>query len=224
MPDRVPIEVAKVIADSLPPGFMRKGRLWFRVADGLRQEVRVLRDRNTMDGSGSARIWVDVDYGLDGSEPTGAVKTRDASGDVMAWWLYANPPETRIDEVSDEIRQSLARIHEDLERLFTQDGYLLTLAQRPLSRLLAFSAFGRRDDAIELLDSDELRPHMNSRELDLEFADGAFGAFDRFSEEPSEFWVGFARNAVRAFGGRPPKDCRDAYERVSQQLDRLRRE
>ena len=177
-----------------------------------------------MDGSGSARIWVDVDYGLDGSEPTGAVKTRDASGDVMAWWLYANPPQTRIDEVSGEIRQSLARIHDDLERLFTQDGYLSTLARRPLSRLLAFSAFGRRDDAIKLLDSEALRPHMNSRALDLEFADGALAAFDRFSEEPSEFWVGFARIAVGAFRGRPPKDCRDAYERVSQQVDRLRRE
>lgn len=79
-------------------------------------------------------------------------------------------------------------------------------------------AFDMRDEALRLVASSELTPHVDDRELNLEYGHAVLEACELFDVEPDDHWKEFASGSVKVFRGRPPKKVREPYDRVVELL------
>lgn len=84
-----------------------------------------------------------------------------------------------------------------------------------------YIAFGRTKEIESCLESPDFRPHRDSRDLNLEWADAVLEGFEVLGKTPSDFWLGFSQSAVKAYRGRPPKDCRSMWEAARARLSTI---
>jgi hypothetical protein len=167
-------------------------------------------------GSDVARFRLNVDHGIDGQTLWGMNTFSDIfrpEGDLR---FYETTDEQQLAEIAAQVCEDLIPIVQFLETVTTPDGYLEWCAakRRGVDLLRAQTAFGRTDDIESLLKSPSLRPHVESRELDLEYADAVMEAYELLGQRPSDHWRAFARKSVKAFRGRPPKHYRSMWEGV----------
>jgi hypothetical protein len=204
-------EIAKRMGVALPSDFKRRGRKWTRVVNGLRQDVRLRRLLLSYEMD-AAFFRLSVEHGIVGHELEG--------GDWFLphgdWSIGEGTDADELARIAAEICDDVGPIVEFLDSVSTPAGFCEWIAQhrRPCDALRAYAYFGRTDDVRALIESPELRPHVQSRSLDIDYADAVAAGYTLLGEKPSDHWHTFAVKAVKAFRGRPPKDDRAMWEAV----------
>jgi hypothetical protein len=203
--------IAKGMGVAMPTDFKRRGRKWTRVVNGLRQDVHLRRLMLSYD-TGSAIFRLSVEHGIDGRELEGG----DWFSPHGDWSIVEGTDEDDLARITAEVREDVGPIVEFLDSVSTTAGFCAWIERnrRPCDLLAAYAFFGRTDDVRALLQSPELRPHMQHRSLDIEYADAVAAGYALLGETPSDHWHAFAAKAVKAFRGRPPKEDRARWERV----------
>jgi hypothetical protein len=204
--------IAKGMGVALPSDFKRRGRKWTRVVNGLRQDVHLRRLMLSYDMD-AAIFRLSVEHGIDGRELEGGDWFSAPHRD---WSIREGTAADELARIAAEVCEDVGPIVEFLDSVSTEAGFCAWIARerRPCDVLRAYTFFGRTDDVRALIQSPGLRPHVQSRSLDIEYADAVVAGYALLGERPSDHWHAFAVKAVKAFRGRPPKEDRAMWERV----------
>jgi hypothetical protein len=211
--------VAKGMGVALPSDFKRRGRKWTRVVNGLRQDVHLRRLMLSYD-TDAAIFRLSVEHGIDGRQLEGGDWFSSPHRD---WSIREGTDADELARITAEVCDDVGSVVEFLDSVSTEAGFCAWIVRegRPCDALRAYTFFGRTDEVRALIQSSELRPHMESRSLDIEYADAVVGGYALLGEGPSDYWRAFAVKAVKAFRGRPPKEDRVMWERVRNWLAEL---
>jgi hypothetical protein len=209
--------ISKDLGAALPPEFKRRGRKWSRVVNGIRQEI-VLRRIKPWFGyeADSAMMRLGTEHGLDGQE----LWPSDYFSELSPWRLDVTSDPDRLAEIARQVRDDLNEVLAFLDSVSSQEGLIQWTAKirREIDVFRLYVAFGRAGDVEWCLESPEFRPHRDSRDLNLLWADCVLEGYELLDKTPSDFWLSFAQSAVKSYRGRPPKDCRSMWEAARSRL------